>query len=131
MIALDTNVLLRYLTHDDQVQFQKAAKTIEPAIAQGDGCFVSSIILCELVWVLDACLSLAKAGIADVVEQLLVTRGMVMEHAECARKALERYRRGRADFSDYLIGEIARDGHADTTVTFDRQLAREDGFTVL
>ena len=48
MIALDTNVLVRYLTWDDEEQASEAANAIETA----DGLFVPTIVLCELVWVL-------------------------------------------------------------------------------
>ena len=47
-LALDTNVLVRYLTWDDLPQAQAAARLIE-----GDETIaISSVVLCELVWVL-------------------------------------------------------------------------------
>jgi predicted nucleic-acid-binding protein len=49
MIGLDTNILIRYLTKDDEVQWQQAATMIEA----GETCFISNIILCEIVWVLE------------------------------------------------------------------------------
>ena len=47
-IAIDTNVLVRYLTWDDEPQAQKAAELIEAA----DQVHVSTVVLCEVVWVL-------------------------------------------------------------------------------
>lgn len=47
MIGVDTNILVRYLTKDDEQQCQKAAKIIE-----GEQYFITNIVLCELVWVL-------------------------------------------------------------------------------
>ena len=47
-IAVDTNVLVRYLTWDDEQQAVEAADAIEGA----DEIVVPTIVLCELVWVL-------------------------------------------------------------------------------
>ena len=48
MVGLDTNVLVRYLTRDDESQWQQAKEVIE----SGQLCFIANIVLCELVWVL-------------------------------------------------------------------------------
>ncbi len=48
MIGLDTNILIRYLTRDDEPQWQQAATIIQ----QNQPCFITNIVLCELVWVL-------------------------------------------------------------------------------
>jgi predicted nucleic-acid-binding protein len=48
MIGLDTNILVRYLTRDDEQQWQQAVTVIQ----QGQPCFITNIVLCELVWVL-------------------------------------------------------------------------------
>ncbi len=48
MIGVDTNILVRYLTKDDEKQWKQAAEIIEA----GEQCFVANIVLCELAWVL-------------------------------------------------------------------------------
>ena len=48
--GLDTNVLVRYLTQDDEGQAEVATKTIEGAAAKGEKMLIQPIILCELVW---------------------------------------------------------------------------------
>ena len=48
MIGLDPNVLIRYLTRDDEAQWKQAVEIIGNA----ESCFISNIVLCELVWVL-------------------------------------------------------------------------------
>ena len=50
MIALDTNVLVRYLVEDDARQAAAAASFIARSIAEGEGLFVSDIVVCETVW---------------------------------------------------------------------------------
>lgn len=53
------------------------------------------------------------------------------ENADVFRKALDAYRRGKAEFSDFLIGAKAAAQRARTTFTFDRVLARQQGFSFL
>jgi len=48
MIALDTNILVRYLTQDDEQQWQQAVTLIQ----ENQPCFIANIVVCELVWVL-------------------------------------------------------------------------------
>lgn len=46
-IEIDTNVLVRYLTWDDEPQAQKAAELIDAA----DRVHVSTVVLCDVVGV--------------------------------------------------------------------------------
>ncbi len=48
MIGLDTNVLIRYLTRDDLDQWERASQVIQG----NQPCFISNVVLCEVVWVL-------------------------------------------------------------------------------
>ena len=52
MLGLDTNVLVRYLVRDDEVQFEKARKLIKREVAAGRGVFVSHLVVLETEWVL-------------------------------------------------------------------------------
>ena len=52
MIALDTNVLVRFLVEDDARQTAEAAALIKRVVDADGTLFVSDIVLCETVWVL-------------------------------------------------------------------------------
>ena len=52
MTGLDTNVLVRYLTVDASRQLALAEKVIEESRAKEEPLFLSTLALCELVWVL-------------------------------------------------------------------------------
>ena len=81
MIGLDTNVLVRYVTQDDPVQSAKASQLIESLTAASPG-FVSLVTLTELVWVLQSCYQSAKSEVVMVLETLLHTRELTVEHAD-------------------------------------------------
>lgn len=67
----------------------------------------------------------------DILEVILVSDAFVFEQKDFIQRSLDNYRQGRADFSDYLIGEIASAAGCRDTVTFDRALKGSPGFTLL
>ncbi|MBI1736073.1 MAG: type II toxin-antitoxin system VapC family toxin [Candidatus Rokubacteria bacterium] len=131
MIGLDTNVLVRYLTQDEPAQTRRANRLIGETVAAGDRCAIASIVMCELVWVLDSAYRLERDAIASVLERLLATADFVVEEPDLVRRALADYRRGHGDFADYLIGWRNRHTGCDATATFDRALRGSDLFRVL
>ncbi|MDW7774625.1 MAG: PIN domain-containing protein [Desulfobulbaceae bacterium] len=60
MIAVDTNVLVRLLTHDDEKQFQKAASLF----AEND-IFIAATAILETEWVLRYAYKFAPEAILD------------------------------------------------------------------
>lgn len=131
MTALDTNVLVRYITRDEPAQYAKAAAEMTAAAERDERLLIDTMVLCELVWVLDEAYAYARQEIARAVEQVLSTAQFEVERADDARRALEDFRSTKADFSDALIGRVNRSLGAERTLTFDRDLKRLDTFRVL
>lgn len=123
MIGLDTNVIVRYVTHDDPVQTPIAVKVMNGLSAESPG-FVPLIVLAELVWVLDGAYRFDKTEIDQVLSTLLRSKELVIERAEIAVQALRRFSAGRADFADCLIECSAHAAGCTHTVTFDRHAAQ-------
>ena len=128
MIALDTNVLVRFLVEDDTEQSRQAKAMIERAIAANCPCFVSEVVVCEVVWVLGTSYQVARDEIARVLRQLLRARHLTFSESERLSRALSAFDSGRGDFADYLIRETAREAACESVATFDRALLREAGF---
>jgi predicted nucleic-acid-binding protein len=126
MIGLDTNVLVRYVTQDDPVQSAKAAQLIESLTAASPG-FVSLVSVVELVWVLQTCYQSAKGEVVTVLETLLRTRELTIEHAEVIWQALRRFTTTKADFADCLIERCAHAAGCEYTATFDINAAKAAG----
>lgn len=131
MIGLDTNVLVRYLVADDEGQATAARETIRAAADRGESLFLTSVVQCELVWVLESAYGFEREAIGEVLEKLLLTEQFEFEHRSVTWRALARFRGSDADFSDFLIGETAIAAGARRTTTFDRALADQEGFEVL
>ena len=131
MIAVDTNVLVRLIVGDDEVQGAKARHLIDACAEGNETCFVSNPVLCELEWVLETLYSASRAEVASAIQALASEPPFQVEDAEAVQRALAQYTNGKGDFSDYLLGEVGRSAGARTTYTFDRDLRKAAGFTLL
>jgi predicted nucleic-acid-binding protein len=131
MIGLDTNVLVRYLVMDDPSQGKKASSLIQESAKRNEELFVNNVVLCELVWVLEAAYNFSKSEIADVLEKILMTELIIVQNQDEAWLALNDYRNGTADNSDYFIGRINKSFKCDQTATFDQALRSSELFTQL
>lgn len=131
MRAVDTNVLIRYLAADDPSKTRLAEKFIEGCRRQEEPIFISILVLCEAVWVLDRSYRQLKSGILATLDHILETELFVIEHDGLVRQSIEEYRTGKGNFADYLTGNIARHTGCSSTVTFDRALADAQGFVLL
>lgn len=131
MIALDTNVLVRYLALDDPVQSHRAAVVIEEALAREEGVFIPVVVLCETVWVLRGYYKLSKQRIIQVLDAILTEKGFELEARPEIHKALAEYRRYSGDFTDYIIGFTARTHRCSTVFTFDQSLRPSSLFKLI
>lgn len=132
MRAVDTNVLVRYVTDDDSVQSPLAKGFIEEAEDRGERLFVNTTVVCELCWTLRSQpYQYDRPSISAVLERMLQARLFDVEHRDLILRALREYRLGRADFADYLIGQRNLDAGCIDTVSFDAHLAKVPGFTLL
>ncbi|MCZ7584951.1 MAG: type II toxin-antitoxin system VapC family toxin [Deltaproteobacteria bacterium] len=128
MIAVDTNVLVRLVVEDDKAQTDRAAKFIEKTIRRGESLYVSDIVLCELVWVLDRVYHRPRKDIVFVVGQIASSEHLAVDDAPSVVDALQSYVNEAGDFADYLILERALSAGCQKVATFDRALLKHPKF---
>ncbi|MEP6654368.1 MAG: type II toxin-antitoxin system VapC family toxin [Myxococcales bacterium] len=128
MIALDTNVLVRFLVEDDQVQAARATALIKRAIEGDDRLFVADIVMCEAAWVLGTTYKTPRREIAAVFRRLVGARHLAFASTDALARALSAFETGKGDFADYLIREQAKAAGCAAVVTFDGALLKEPGF---
>lgn len=127
MTGLDTNVLVRYILQDDPAQARRATETIE----SGEDFYLDSVVLAELVWVLDRSYKRSRGDVAEALEKIIRADAFSIDRAELARLALDDYRAGYGDFADALIAHAALDAGCEAVLTFDKGLKRMPGFRQL
>lgn len=110
MTAIDTNVLLRYLLEDDEIQSPKAT-----ALIYGETpILITDVVLVETIWTLRGKrYNLERDQIATVISTLFEERNICFEDDQVVWRALGDFRKSKAikvgkktkqaDFADALI----------------------------
>ena len=89
MIAVDTNVLLRYLLRDDEAQAARADVVFDAA----ETVLITDVVLVETVWTLAGRkYQLAKAELVTVLERLFSEPNIRFEDDQVVWRALQAFR---------------------------------------
>lgn len=116
MRAIDTNVIVRFLTGDDQEQARKARDLI------GAGkIFVATSALLESEWVLRSAYGFSANRVVKALRDFAGLPGVALEDPPLASRALEWAEQGM-DFADAL--HLGRAEGCEVFVSFDRGLAK-------
>ncbi|MCY4398856.1 MAG: PIN domain-containing protein [Gemmatimonadetes bacterium] len=130
MIALDTNVLARYLVRDDEQQAESARALLESLTTERPGYACREVVV-ELVWVLERAYGVSRERIATILQELVSTQSLVVEAADDVARAAFRYQAGGPGFSDLMVLAAAERAGAHPLYTFDRKAARLEGVELL
>ena len=104
MIGIDTNILVRYLTNDNEEQSQKVLNLLEQYSGTESSVYINNIVLCEVVWVLEAAYKYPKQDITHALKLILQTPEFSFDNHATIVKVLYDYEQSNgADFSDILI----------------------------
>ena len=116
MLAIDTNVIVRYLTGDHPKQSARAR-----AVIDGEDVFVSTTVLLETEWVLRSAYAFDPTQVCKGLRSFAGLPRVALEDPLLVAIALDRMERGM-DFADAL--HLGRAEACDGFVTFDRQFIR-------
>jgi predicted nucleic-acid-binding protein len=128
MLGVDTNVLVRYLTRDDQRQYEKARRLIDRGVGKGEPVLVSLLVLLETEWVLRSRYELAKSEMVSAFSALLDTADLTFEDEPSIERAVYSWKDSAADFADCLIEARNRGLGCRATATFDAKALKLAGF---
>ncbi len=128
MLGLDTNVLVRYLVRDDQLQFEKARRLIKRESDKGEPVLINLLVLLEAEWVLRTRYELSKAEILSAFSALLDVADLTLEDEPSVEHALYSWRDSGADFADCLIEARNLRVGCEATATFDTKALKLAGF---
>ncbi len=131
MPALDTNVLVRYVVHDDSGQLAAAKRLIARCVGEGQLIFVPVTVTLELEWVLRAGFGYAKDDVLQVLSNLFSAAELAFESERALEVALQLYREASADFADCLHIALATEAGEQPLWTFDRGASKVNGAQLL
>jgi predicted nucleic-acid-binding protein len=117
VIAVDTNILVRYLVEDDVAQTDRAE-----TVLRSRSVLLPKTVLPETERVLRTLYRFERAAIEDGLTRLLGLPGIEVEDRPAVALALAWYGQNRLDFADAL--HLASSRPADAFATFDQALRR-------
>ena len=129
--ALDTNVLVRLIVHDDESQALLVSRLLEQHIRRSESLWVAATVTLELEWVLRSRYKFTKTEVIRAFSSLLTTIELIFESENALEQALANYEEGGADFGAYLHLSLAQTGKALPFWTFDAKASRAVGAKLL
>jgi predicted nucleic acid-binding protein len=111
MLAVDTKVVVRYLTDDDPHQSPRARRLVD-----GNDVWVATSVLLETGWVLGSVYRCTSARIASALRKFGGLPSVTLEDPALSAQTLDWVEQGM-DFADAL--HLAAAGHCEALATFD------------
>jgi len=105
MKALDTHALVRFLVQDDIKQSEKVNQLFTRAEQSKQPLLVTSLVVLELIWVLDAVYSVDRNDIIHALNELLTMPVIEFENQGMLRSFVNVAQDSNLDLSDILIAQ--------------------------
>lgn len=117
MIAIDTNIVVRLLTQDDQPQYEASYHLFQSADV-----FIPDTVVLESEWVLRYAYDFEPAQICSAFRKLFGLENVHLSNAQLIAKAICWHESG-LDFADAL--HLANSQHCTTFKTFDERFVKK------
>ena len=131
MKALDTNILVRFLTGDDELQAQSVYLIFKQAEAEKKELFVPLLVVLEMIWVLESVYHISRADILDALQDLLLMPILKFDQQPVLHQLLHAAQENRYDLSDLLIALATKINGCDSVLTFDKKASKFKLFELL
>lgn len=124
MNALDTNVLVRFLVNDDPNQARRVTDLFNSAEKDGNQFLVPTLVLLELIWVLESVYEFSRNEILEACELLAQMPVLSFENYADFQRLIVFGRTTNAHLADLLIGLTSQSCGCEMTLTFEKGLER-------
>jgi predicted nucleic-acid-binding protein len=112
VIGVDTNVIIRFLTRDDERQYKKAYSIFKSNIV-----FIPDSVIQETEWVLRYAYEFSAEDICDALSGLFGLKNVRLSNPVLVAQALEWHKQGM-DFPDAL--HLSQCQNCESIFTFDK-----------
>lgn len=128
MRGLDTNVIIRYLTRDDEAKAERCLELLRRAERGEEELFLPEAILTEAVYVLSSprLYDLPREKVRDLLAAVVSLRGVHMPDKGVCLEALELYGESDLDFEDVLLVAHLRTLGVGALYSYDPHFDRTD-----
>lgn len=123
MIGIDTNVILRFMTRDDEGQHNLASKIFQSASFSMPLC-VNLVTLTETVWVLESRMKLAPEKARAIISTFLEAQEVLLLPLTKLPDPMAMLRSRHRGWTDVVVAAVNRENGCDFTYTFDERAAK-------
>ena len=131
MIGIDTNILVRFLVGDNTRQANRVYKLFKKAEEAKTEFFVPSLVVLELIWVLESAYEIDRSDIIDSISQLILMPIFEFENLSAIQKFVVEAQESKFDLSDLLIAQTANANGCEKVLTFDKKASKYKLFDLL
>jgi predicted nucleic-acid-binding protein len=131
MKAVDTNILIRFLTGDDPAQAKMVYALFKKAESEKTELFVPLLIVLETIWVLESVYAVSRAEILDAISDLLLMPVLKFDQYAILQQLIRSAQGNTIDLSDLLIAHAAKTSGCEKVITFDKDAAKFNLFELL
>lgn len=131
MISLDTNILVRFITRDNETQLHDVLKLFHSLEKDNKQAFIPLMVVLEVNWVLSQFYKMSRIEIIEYLLPLFDSSILVIENASELRKILIDAKDNTFDLSDLLIGCGCAVANNLPIVTFDKKASKIDNFIAM
>ena len=131
MIGIDTNILVRFVTKDDDKQTKLAEHLLRTVCTRDNPGYINSAVLVEVIWVLKRFYGATKEKLIPLVEQLLIINQLELANRDAVEQALQLYKDSKAEFADCLILSLNLKAGCEVSYTFDKAASKLPTFNRL
>jgi len=100
MRFLDTNLLIRYFTRDDEEKAQKVLKLLKRVERGEERVIISPLVLFEIVFTLQSFYEVPREKIKELLSPVIELRGLKLSDKEVYQSALNIYVKKNISFTD-------------------------------
>ena len=127
MRFLDTNLLIRYFTRDDEKKAQRVLKLLKRVERGEEKVITSPLVLFEIVFTLQSFYEVPREKIKELLSPILELRGLKLSDKEIYRSALDIYAKKNLSFADAFNSAFALKKGIKEIYSYDEDLDKIEG----
>ena len=124
MKAIDTNILIRFLIGDDELQAKKVYTIFKNAESEKKALFVPLLVVLEMIWILESVYEISRSEILDAISDILLMPILKFDQQPALQQLVHSAQGNKYDLSDLLIAHSAAVNGCEAVITFDKKASK-------
>lgn len=132
MKAIDTNILVRFITKDDDKQAHLVYQLFKQTEEVNGKLFVPLLVVLEVIWVFESSYNVSNVDILEILSDLLAMPILQFESEVTLENFIDSAQHHiNLDLSDLLIAHVVHAFGCQSILTFDKKASKFKYFELL